>query len=682
MPPEDKSNYDDEDYSLRKRDDYSNEPGDDNEYEYKPKRGIPDESEQNGRGRNYDEQEHEKEYEDGRYEKEPGFRYKERLQEDKAGQSYEEDFFTDRDFEFQDSGDDEYFEPASRSSKVRSRRKRRKMIFSSVAVMAILAVIAIGIVFGYRFIKNKYFSQSADTSVSAEESIIIPGDIKLAEDISVVISCAGENLLEPQVNTVLFAKYTANKEELVSLCIPANTLFEIPGFGQNNASEAVVFGGMDLLKLAIKNNIGMDVENYILFDVANTVNKLESIKLELEDEITIADSDGSSIKLKEGENIINGETAYSFLNYFSGSQKDVPASDITMQKLLIDSIFKKIVGSKEGDLSKNLSSISDFIDTDLSLEELSEFISTVAYLESSSNKYYALEGRQESIDENTLVFVPNISGIAELFDQETAPEETSTSYETGPTVGAIVLNGVGTPGIAGKVSDLLKSLIYSDGTPRYNMTTPADADNYDYQETLIIIRTDDEQVMKAADYIAGAFLTGNIEISEDGSQQTDIVVIIGKDFDYDKAAANVEKILSDAGATGDKQDQQSEGTDKDENESETTASQEQADQSTGGQIYSVIILNGEGTQGIALTAKGILDENLNKSSEVLTFKEPRNADSFNYNVTKIITHTDKPGISKIAEDIRDALGIGAVSQSSDNPDNVDITIILGSDYTK
>jgi polyisoprenyl-teichoic acid--peptidoglycan teichoic acid transferase len=660
MPPSDKSDFDNEDpRDYRGNDDYSDDFDKEEETGYKPRRGIPDDSREEYRKEEYQKDD----YEDGRYEKEH------------KNDRFEQDFFTDKDFDMQDFEEEDYKGQEFRSSKIKSRRKKRKMIFSSIGIMIILAIIAVGIVFGYRFIKNKYFPGTNESTTVSEESIVIPGDIKLGKDVSIVISCAGDNLLEPELNTIIFSKYTAGEKKLVSLCIPVNTLFEIPGFGQNNVSEAVGFGGMDLLKLTLKNNIGMDVENYILLDVAGVVNKLESIKLNLDKEITITGQDGSSVKLKQGENIVNGETAYSFLSYFSGKNKDANIEDVTMQKLLVDSIFKKIVGTKDGDISKNLSSISKFIDTDLSLEELSEVISTVAYLDSDSNKAYALEGRVESIDENTIVYIPNISKVGDLFGMEPeTTEETTAENTTGETYGLIVLNGTGTSGIAGKASDILKAMTYPDGKPRYEAETPADADNYNYDKTKIVIKSEDENLMQAADFIASVLLVGDIEVSEDGSQKEDIEVIIGKDFDYEKAAANAEKIKSQSQSTEENQ----EGT-----TSETTGETSSIDTSSvQGHLYDVIILNGEGTQGIATTAKDIIEKSVNKTSKIVQIEETKNADSFNYNVTKILINKDKDGIDALAKMIQGALGVGTISNSSENPDDVDITIILGSDFTK
>ena len=180
---------------------------------------------------------------------------------------------------------------------------------------------------------------------------------------------------------------------MITLCVPINTLMEIPGFGLDSVNKSVEFGGMDLLKLTLKNTLGMDVNNYMLMDIVNIVNKLEGMNLKLDENITITASDGSKIDLKQGDNIINGDTALSFLNYFSGVNADVPVASISKQKILLDSLVKKIIGEKEGDLAKNFTKINDYIDTDLNLEELSELVSTIAGLDSEKNKIICIGGK-------------------------------------------------------------------------------------------------------------------------------------------------------------------------------------------------------------------------------------------------------------------------------------------------
>ncbi len=572
----------------------------------------------------------------------------------------EDDFFTDDDFEFRDYEDEDYDISSLRSAKVKQKRKKTRIIVSSIVIMAILALVAVGIVFGYRFIRNKYFSPTTETLAGKEEAIVVPSSMKLGKDMSIVICGAGENLLEPEINSILFSKYSSTKTELITLCIPVNTLFEVPGFGLDNLSRSVEYGGMDLMKLTIKNNTGMDVYNFILMDVVNIVNKLEGIKLSLDRPITM-DSGGSKIELKEGDNILNGETTLEFMRYFSGRKDGVGLSDIDKQKLITDAIMKKIFGSKEGDLAKNLSRINEYMDTDLNLEELSEFISTVSGLSAQSNKAYVLDGRFEPLDSGTVVFVPDITRVHDIFKQENIAETSDTVEDLGEMVTVSVLNGVGTKGIAGKTAEFLKTMKFSDGTLKYNLKKTGDADNYDYKKTRIILRAQDEPITRAAENIRSLLLVGEVIDQESGNQAEDIIIIIGKDFDYDSALAAFKQ-----GGTA----------------SGETAAQAETTQAQAAQMYDLNILNGEGTQGLALTVKKILEDNLNKEMVTINVKETKNADNFGYKTTKIIINSSKEGAPGMADRIKSILGKGEVSESSSNPDNVDITIIIGSDYTK
>jgi anionic cell wall polymer biosynthesis LytR-Cps2A-Psr (LCP) family protein len=593
--------------------------------------------------------------------------FKKREQNGLENENLEKDFFKDSDFEFKDYEDGEYDVNGVRDVRVKNKKKRRKIILSTILIMSILVVVAIGIVFGYRYIKNKFFSAASTTTSTTEQAIVVPSSLKLTKDLSIVISCAGNNLLEPELNSVIFSKYSSTDTEMISLCVPINALMEIPGFGLDSINKSVEFGGMDLLKLTLKNTLGMDVNNYMLMDIVNIVNKLESINLKLDEDITITAGDGSKTELKKGDNIINGETALNYLKYFSGVNTDVPIASISKQKILLDSLAKKIIGEKEGDMAKNFTKINDYIDTDLNLEELSELVSTIAGLDSDKNKSYALEGSTVELEGKTF-YVPDITKIANIFNEgsvvQNGNEEPAT---TGETLTLSVLNGVGIKGIAAKTSDLLKDLKFSDGKLKYNVTTVGDADNYEYAQTQIVLKSGEQNILAAAEDIKKILKVGNITTQEEGgTQATDIVVIVGKDFNYDAALA-ASTSTSETGTE------------------ETTTSTSSTDTETTESaqiVFDVNVLNGEGTQGIAATVQGILEKNLNKDKKTIKVVEATNADNFSYSQTKIITFTDKEGIQDVAKKIKEVLGVGVISASTDNPDKVDVTVIIGSDYTK
>jgi hypothetical protein len=159
--------------------------------------------------------------------------YDENDREENENEKEEDDFFADSDFEFKDYENEDYNESGARSQRIRGRRRKTRIILSTIIIMSVLVLIAIGIVFGYRAIKNKYFSNKETTTSTTNEAIVVPSSMKLGKDMNIVIAGAGKDLLKPEINSILFSRYTSSKGELVTLCVPVNTLMEIPGFGCN-----------------------------------------------------------------------------------------------------------------------------------------------------------------------------------------------------------------------------------------------------------------------------------------------------------------------------------------------------------------------------------------------------------------------------------------------------------------
>jgi len=553
-----------------------------------------------------------------------------------------DDFFKDEDFELESYKDEEVESEGFRSKRIKEKRKKGKKFFRIIAVMLALVVVAAGLVFGYRYIKNRYFSEA---EITEEEGISIPESLVLGQDINLVIACAGENLLEPEVSSIMFSSYYSSENKLISLCIPVKTLMDIPGIGAELVGKSVKVGGMDLLSLTLEKNLGMDmkIDYYILLDVYNVVNKLGGIDLELDEEITVKNyDDGSTFKLEKGKNPVDGTKAVNFLEYFSGNEKEVPIENVTKQKLLFDAIISKIAGESDEKLSDNLNLIKDFIDTDLSMEERSKIFSTFSKIEPGKNEVHALPILSTNeLPEEGIVYVPDISRLAEIFKKEgTPPEEVAAVEET---VNLTILNGAGTPGLAAKVSELLKSQVFESGKSKYNILKAENADNFNYDTTEILVYSGQSYVAEAANDIKNILEVGNITPGEGESANSDIIIVLGADYKAEAAEKAVSEEVE--------------------------------------KIVKINILNGEGTAKLAFTVKGIIESYFNEDGKILEVVETKDADNWNYTQTKIIIFTSREGVNTLAQQLQERLGVGVIEYSDNNVDNVDISIILGSDYT-
>jgi len=555
---------------------------------------------------------------------------------------FDDDFFKDEDFEFADYSGDDVEEEGYRSKRIRERRKRRKLIYTSLTVFMIIVIIAAAIVFGYRYIKNRFF---APVEIAEEDRITVPESLELGQDINIIMATAGEDLLEPDISSIVFTSYYSTSGETRSLVMPTKTLMDVPGIGAELIGRSVEIGGMDLLSLTLEKGLGMDMEidHYMLMDIKSIVGKLGGIELSLDQAYAVKNyADGTTFSLEPGVNLLDGSETQNMLKYFSGIERDIPVEDIKIQKKIIDTIMARIVGEGEEDLTNNINLVKDYIDSDLSLEELLKLFSTFSKIETSKNMVYTLMVSSTELEGEGIVYLPDVANLSNLFNKDQVQEEVVTGAER--TITVTILNGVGTPGIAAELSDALKAQVYESGKVKFDILEVGNADNFNYSESEVVVYSSNESIiMTAASEIKGMLGTGNITTREEEVVSSDIVIILGSDYD-------------------------------------PTAAQDVVPVEVIG-IVDMIILNGEGTAKLAATVQGILEDHFNKDEKIIEVKETRDADNWKYTQTEIIIYADDEGIEAFAQQIQERMGVGVIKKSDNNVDNVDITVIVGSDYT-
>jgi hypothetical protein len=557
-------------------------------------------------------------------------------------QDSNDDFFKDEDFEFADYSGDDVEEEGYRSKRIREKRKRRKLIYTSFTVFIIIVIIAATIVFGYRYIKNRFFTP---TEITEEERITVPESLELGQDINIIMATAGEDLNEPDISSIVFTSYYSATGKTRSLCMPTKTLMDVPGIGAELIGRSVEIGGMDLLSLTLEKGLGMDMEidYYLLMDVKNVVGRLGGIELSLDQAYAVKNyTDGTTFSLEPGVNLLDGDETQNMLKFFSGIEKEVPVEDIKIQKKIIDTIIARIVGDGEEDLTNNINLVKDYIDSDLSLEELLKLFSTFSKIETSKNMVYTLGVSSTELEGEGIVYLPDVANLSNLFNKDETQEEVVTEAER--TITVTILNGVGTPGIAAELSDAIKSQVYESGKVKFDILEVGNADNFNYSESEIVVYSSNESIiMTAASEIKGMLGTGTITTREEEVVSSDIIIILGSDYD-------------------------------------PTSTQDVVPVEVEG-IVEIAVLNGVGIAKIAAKVSEEIQDHFNVDQNIIEVVKVWDADHYKYTQTEIIIYEDNEGIEAFAQQVQEKLGVGVIKKSDNNVDNVDITIIVGSDYT-
>jgi hypothetical protein len=128
-------------------------------------------------------------------------------------------------------------------------------------------------------------------------------------------------------------------------------------------------------------------------------------------------------------------------------------------------------------------------------------------------------------NENTSIETTN----AEINTAEDNIIETETT-EIETVFNISIANGSGATGLAKKTAELFETIKYPSGIDKYNITHITNANNYNYENTKIICKSEDTLLVQAAEDIKTVLKTGIITTSKEVSEDTDIAIIIGKDY--------------------------------------------------------------------------------------------------------------------------------------------------------
>ena len=139
-----------------------------------------------------------------------------------------------------------------------------------------------------------------------------------------------------------------------------------------------------------------------------------------------------------------------------------------------------------------------------------------------------------------LIFITSclVSCSPATSNENTATETTTTEDNTTETetteietvFNISIANGSGAAGLAKKTAELFETIKYPSGIDKYNITHITNADNYNYENTKIICKSENTLLTQAAEDIKTILKAGIITTSNEVSEDTDIAIMIGKDY--------------------------------------------------------------------------------------------------------------------------------------------------------
>jgi hypothetical protein len=232
---------------------------------------------------------------------------------------------------------------------------------------------------------------------------------------------------------------------------------------------------------------------------------------------------GQRVMLPSGSVMLDGDKIRDFISYEDEMENEVDS--VGRKQRFLQAFLKGIADSDLVETKSAFSVLRANMDTNLSPRALNSFILELKKLNYEKIVFQRVLGSSRTVDGNQLLF-PHFDGqlLKEIVKQtlETIASREPIS-EDELTVAIEVLNGTNVGGLARRAANVFQSY-------GYDIVTVANADNADYQRTVVLDRKGRLDVaQRVAELIRCQRVYSRFEETVDMS--VDVTIILGTDFD-------------------------------------------------------------------------------------------------------------------------------------------------------
>ena len=309
----------------------------------------------------------------------------------------------------------------------------------------------------------------------------------------------------------------------VVLFIPVGSLAPIPGAKDiDMVGSALSSGQISLQQITIENMLGIDISRTVSIDDVGLgvfIDQLGGIDVNVQEKLYTTRPDGTrTLIFPQGSRHMSGADAVTYLTYTASESTELD-SFVRAQKVW-EGIFA--AAAQNSKLSAAITSLQTASVASDDAQWLSGIFKTFASASTAERTYQVLPGQEIGAGGANVSYQVDNSRVTDLVRGNFAG-----SVPYGVTIGARprirLLNGNGSPEIGTRAA----SLLVPAGL-RIELT--ANADNFRYASTKIVIYGDDARSVATGQEIRNLLGVGTVEVGTRADTVVDVTVVLGKDF--------------------------------------------------------------------------------------------------------------------------------------------------------
>lgn len=329
----------------------------------------------------------------------------------------------------------------------------------------------------------------------------------------------------PRADTIIVASVNLDTNSIGLLFIPRDTRVQVNGHGYDRINASHAYGGISLLKETVEDFLNIKLDYYLETDFqgfAEIIDQIGGLDIHIDKPLHYVDKAGGLyIDLPAGNVHLNGKKALQYVRY-RGTRGDI--GRVQRQQKFVQALMKKAVSSQViFNLPGIYKEVMDSLNTNIPIKDITPFVKLAKNADLSNMKTEMVPGRPEYIN-GASYWIPEKESLQIMVNNLIRSKE----YIQNDQYYVTILNGNGVSGVAGEVGEELEKY-------GFNIEKIANADNFNYQDTIIYYQDGNKKVANGLKEILG----GQIQKSEEIEQ--DFQVILGQNFIQNKIAKKEEE---------------------------------------------------------------------------------------------------------------------------------------------
>ena len=427
--------------------------------------------------------------------------------------------------------------------------RRRRIV--SIVLASVLLLLAGGGVAAYAFIRST--NDTIHPSL-VDQAKVAPVIVPKAPGQPFYMVIMGEDTRpgekQARSDTLIVAHVDPQAKTVAMMSIPRDSRVQIPGRGLDKINSAAQIGGPALTIKTVTALTGLPISHYVVLDFngfKSIVDAMGGVTINVPfriDDVMAANHVKSAQVVEKGVQKLDGAHALTFVR----ARHQFPSQDIQRmanQQYFIKELVKQAKQQAANPL-KTFAIVNAFaraVKTDLTIQELAGLAIDFKGMQDSDMQTVTMPGVDQTVNGISYI-IPNIAGMKEIVRKMEAglpidPNAAKTALGTAVPTSAVpptsvqvaVRNGAGVSGLSKQASDLLLKA-------GFKIPESGNMSQFVYPKTLIVYKADASKAKAVT--VAQALGQGQLVLSRGMySFGTDVLVVVGKDWDSKKAPGAV-----------------------------------------------------------------------------------------------------------------------------------------------